>query len=136
MGGPAGSAEQLLLIPDLINFWLTGQSWMEETNASTTGLIDISSGALSDELVGLTGAPRHLFAPLIKPGQRVGDVSSALSAELGIAGSVVAVGSHDTASAVVAAPCPPVTAPTFPVAHGACGLGVGERHRERCCEKR
>ncbi len=102
--GPAGSAEQLLLIPDLINFWLTGQSWMEETNASTTGLIDISTGALSDDLVGLTGAPRHLFAPLIKPGQRVGDVSSALSTELGIAGSVVAVGSHDTASAVVAAP--------------------------------
>lgn len=102
--GPAGSAEQLLLIPDLINFWLTGQSWMEQTNASTTGLIDISTGALSDELVRLTGSPRHLFAPLIEPGQPVGDILSALSFELGIAGSVVAVGSHDTASAVVAAP--------------------------------
>lgn len=102
--GPSGGADQLLLIPDLINFWLTGRAWMEATNASTTGLIDITTGELSDELMALTGAPAELFPSLIKPGDHVGDISAELSVELGISGPVVAVGSHDTASAVLATP--------------------------------
>lgn len=102
--GPSGSADQLLLIPDLINFWLTGQASMEATNASTTGLIDIRTGELSDELIALTGAPVDLFPALIKPGDHVGDISAGVTAELGISGPVVAVGSHDTASAVLATP--------------------------------
>lgn len=97
-------ADSLLLVPDLINFWLTGQSYLEETNASTTGLLDVKTGALSDELLSLTGAPKSLFAPLVSPGHVVGGVSAAWSQELGIQGPVISVGSHDTASAVLASP--------------------------------
>jgi rhamnulokinase len=102
--GHAGQADQLLLVPDLINFWLTGRSFMELTNASTTGLIDIHTGALSAEIVRAAGAPLGLFAPLIKPGDHVGELSPSVAANLGLSPSVVAVGSHDTASAVLAAP--------------------------------
>jgi len=102
--GAAGGADQLLLIPDLVNYWLTGRFFLESTNASTTGLIDISTGAISSEMVGVTGAPLSLFASLIGPGQRVGSVSPALASELGFSAPVVAVGSHDTASAVLASP--------------------------------
>jgi len=103
-GGSSGTAEKLLLIPDLVNYWLTGQSWMEETNASTTGLIDVQTGLLSDEMIRVSGAPRELFAPLIKPGDLVGQISRDVSTTLQITGPVLAVGSHDTASAVLAAP--------------------------------
>lgn len=102
--GPSGAAEKLLLIPDLVNYWLTGMAWMEETNASTTGLIDVETGSLSDDLVHLSGAPLSLFSPLIKAGEPVGQISAEVSLELGISGLVVAVGSHDTASAVLATP--------------------------------
>jgi len=102
--GEAGTADQLLLIPDLINYWLTGHSFLESTNASTTGLIDISTGDINAELVGLTGAPASLFAPLTSPGQRVGSLTPSLIEEIGFSTSVVAVGSHDTASAVLASP--------------------------------
>ena len=97
-------ADSLLLVPDLINFWLTGESFFEETNASTTGLLDVSTGQLSDELLALAGAPRALFAPLVSPGHVVGSMSASLRSDLGVSGPVIAVGSHDTASAVVASP--------------------------------
>ena len=103
-GGASGTAERLLLIPDLVNYWLTGQSWMEETNASTTGLLDIHTGLLSDDMIRLSGAPRDLFAPVVKPGDVVGQISQDVADRLHIMGPVVAVGSHDTASAVLATP--------------------------------
>lgn len=102
--GEAGTADQLLLVPDLINYWLTGNSYLESTNASTTGVIDISTGLISAELVSLTGAPASLFAPLTSPGQQVGSLTPSLTQEVGFSTSVVAVGSHDTASAVLASP--------------------------------
>lgn len=102
--GRAGRADQLLLVPDLINFWLTGNSFMEVTNASTTGLIDIHTGALSAEIVRAAGAHLGLFAPLINPGDHVGELSPAVASDLMLSSPVVAVGSHDTASAVLATP--------------------------------
>jgi rhamnulokinase len=102
--GVAGDAQSLLLVPDLLNFWLTGQSRLEVTNASTTGLLDIHTGDLSDDLIAVTGASRGLFAPLIQPGEVVGSVASRVSSQVGISAPVVAVGSHDTASAVLATP--------------------------------
>lgn len=102
--GPAGSASSLLLIPDLINFWLTGQQGMELTNASTTGLIDPRTGALDPELVALSGAPAHIFAPIHEPGYRLGRLTAEVRAVVGGDAEVVAVASHDTASAVLATP--------------------------------
>jgi len=100
----AGLADSLLLIPDLVNYWLTGQAFMEMTNASTTGLIGIADGAVDVELVELTGASRSLFAPLVEAGHVVGPFTPEVANRVGFSSTVVAVGSHDTASAVVAAP--------------------------------
>lgn len=102
--GAAGSATSLLLIPDLVNFWLTGHHGMELTNASTTGLLDPRTGALDPELVALSGAPVNIFAPIHEPGHRLGRLTPEVRAVVGGDAEVVAVASHDTASAVLATP--------------------------------
>jgi rhamnulokinase len=93
-------ADALLLVPDLINYWLTGRKAAEHTNASTTGLLNIETGQWDDALIEKLGMPRGLFPDLVVPGTMLGPVRD----ELGIRADVVAVGSHDTASAVVAVP--------------------------------
>ena len=100
------AADTLLLIPDLLGYWLTGQVGAERTNASTTGLLDIASGAWSTALADRLGLPWSILPPLREPGSIVGAVLPEVAAELGLDGDVpvVAVGSHDTASAVVAVP--------------------------------
>lgn len=102
--GVAGSATSLLLIPDLMNFWLTGQRGMELTNASTTGLLDPRTGRLDPQLVALSGAPLGVFAPIHEPGHRLGGLTSEIRTRVGGDAEVVAVASHDTASAVLATP--------------------------------
>lgn len=102
--GQSGSADALLMIPDLINYWLTGECFTEMTNASTTGLLDIATGVFSPAIIDLTGAKPEIFAPLIEPGHVVGNLLAERSEALGFRAPVIAVGSHDTASAVVAAP--------------------------------
>ncbi|GLK16456.1 rhamnulokinase [Herbiconiux flava] len=99
-------ADGMLLVPDLVNFWLTGQRRAEVTNASTTGLLDVHSGAWDAELVERLGLPAGILPPLVSPGATVGTLLPAVAAELGAPASlpVSAVGSHDTASAVVAVP--------------------------------
>ncbi|MDG4825511.1 rhamnulokinase [Asanoa sp. WMMD1127] len=94
------AARHLLLIPDLIAFWLTGSVGAEETNASTTQLYDVRARAWATDLIADAGLPLELFPPLRRPGDRIGPVR----AELPYATDVVAVGSHDTASAVVGVP--------------------------------
>jgi rhamnulokinase len=96
-----GRADRVLLIPDLIGFWLTGRMVTERTNASTTGLLDASTGEWDTELMGQLGLPESLFAELVDPGATIG----AVRAEIGLPSlAVTAVGSHDTASAVVGVP--------------------------------
>ncbi|PJJ65148.1 rhamnulokinase [Compostimonas suwonensis] len=109
-------ADSFLLIPDLINFWLTGRRFAEASNASTTGLLavrDIPGGPLAqpgphwdDALIERLGLPRSIFPPLLTAGSTVGALSPAVAAEIGAGPrlQVTAVGSHDTASAVVAVP--------------------------------
>ncbi|MGY5765246.1 rhamnulokinase [Brachybacterium sp. DNPG3] len=102
-GLPAGST--LLLVPDLIGFLLTGERRTERTNASTTGMLSATTGDWDDALLAAAGIGRELLAPLVGPGERIGRVAEDLARELGIpAVPVVAVGSHDTASAVLAVP--------------------------------
>ncbi len=99
-------ADTLLLVPDLVGFQLTGARLSERTNASTTGLLGVQSGEWDDELIEQLGLPASVFAPLISPGEPIGGLRPAVVAELGAPEGieVVAVGSHDTASAVVAVP--------------------------------
>ncbi|WP_427134090.1 rhamnulokinase [Pseudarthrobacter sp. S9] len=97
---------QALLIPDLIAFLLTGQRRTEATNASTTGLFDAAAGEWATEFLVALGLPADLFPPLVQPGETIGTLLPAIANRAGLpAGTtVVAVGSHDTASAVAAVP--------------------------------
>ncbi|MBE1494663.1 rhamnulokinase [Amycolatopsis lexingtonensis] len=92
------AASAMLLIPDLLNYWLTGSIGAERTNASTTQLYDVRARTWALPLASRVGIPSRLLPPLRDPGTVVGT-----AAELsGL--PVIAVGSHDTASAVVAVP--------------------------------
>lgn len=100
------AARRLLLVPDLLVHWLTGAVGAEVTNASTTGLLDATTRQWAWELVDRLDLPRELFPPLTAPGDRLGELRDDVLAETGLTGPVpvLAVGSHDTASAVVGVP--------------------------------
>jgi rhamnulokinase len=101
-----GAAAHLLLVPDLLAYFLTGERRFERTNASTTQLVDVRTGDLVEPLLRVLGLRTDLFAPVVQPGETVGPVLAEVAASVEISSpvSVVAVGSHDTASAVLAAP--------------------------------
>ena len=96
--------DSILLIPDLIGYWLTGVRVAERTNASTTGLLDPRTGEWNNALLGRLGYPRHLFPGLVSAGTEIGTLLPRVAEEIGQRMSVTAVGSHDTASAIVAVP--------------------------------
>jgi rhamnulokinase len=100
------ASQRLLLIPDLLAHWLTGAEVAELTNASTTQLLDVTRRDWSAELLGRLGIERRLFPSVVEPGAHVGEVQAHVLDETGLSGPVpvVAVGSHDTASAVVGVP--------------------------------
>lgn len=105
-GSRLEEAERFLLIPDLFAWWLTGRAVAEQTNASTTALLDPRTGVWHEGLIERLGLPRSIFPPLVSPGGDIGplspDARAALAAPADV--RVTAVGSHDTASAVVAVP--------------------------------
>jgi rhamnulokinase len=96
----------IALLPDLIAYWLTGQLRTETTNASTTGLLDVRTGAWSTELLHLLDIPAHLLPNLERPGEVRGVVRPEVREATGLDPQTVVttVGSHDTASAIVAIP--------------------------------
>lgn len=102
------ASARMLLMPDLLAWWLTGQQAAEVTNASTTGLLDVRARTWSPPVLAAldrqAGRPLSALLPgLVEPGTPLGPVH----ADLGLDGAqVVAVGSHDTASAVAAVPMP------------------------------
>jgi rhamnulokinase len=99
-------ARLLLLIPDLMAYWLTGEAGCELTNASTTQLIDPRTGGWARPVAEALGIDLGLFAPLRRPGEAAGTLLPQVLEETGLPGPVPvwAVGSHDTASAVVGVP--------------------------------
>ncbi len=100
------SADRLLFMPDLFSYYLTGVAANEYTIASTSELLDAAKGTWSEKTIATGGIPAHLFCPLVMPGTVLGTVKADVAAELGLPDDVqvVAIGSHDTASAVFAAP--------------------------------
>lgn len=99
-GSPAlAAARKLLLIPDLLAYWLTGSVGAEVTNASTTALLDVTTRSWATGLMAKAGIPPGLFPPLRQPGDLIGPVTALPGAV-----PLIATGSHDTASAVAAVP--------------------------------
>ncbi|MYW69502.1 rhamnulokinase [Streptomyces sp. SID8379] len=106
------AAKSLLLIPDLLTYWLTGRQGTELTNASTTQLIDPGTGDWAYGIAERAGIDLGLLPPLRRPGDPAGDLLPHVLAETGLTGPVpvTTVASHDTASAVAAVPA---TTPHF-----------------------
>jgi rhamnulokinase len=103
-GLPAGAA-RLLLIPDLINFFLTGRAACEYTNATTTQLVGARTRCWDEELIERLGLPGRLLAEIVPAGTDLGPLAPAVAGELGLEGvRVVAPATHDTGSAVAGAP--------------------------------
>jgi rhamnulokinase len=100
------AARRLLLIPDLIAYWLTGEQGTELTNASTTQLLDPRTGDWARPVAESTGIDVALFPPLRRPGDPAGTLLPHVLEETRLTGPVpvTAVASHDTASAVAAVP--------------------------------
>jgi rhamnulokinase len=100
------AAATLLLIPDLLGYWLTGSAGAEVTNASTTQLLDVRERTWALPLIDRAGLPRGIFPPLRRPGDVVGELLPDVAVGAGLPAGlpVVAVGSHDTASAVAGVP--------------------------------
>lgn len=112
------AAETLLLIPDLLGFWLTGRRVAELTNASTTGLLDARTRSWSRTVRDALHLDGDLLPAILAPGEDIGGLRRSVLAETGLDPStrLSAVGSHDTASAVVGVPA---TDPDF--AYISCG---------------
>jgi rhamnulokinase len=103
-GLPEGAA-RLLLIPDLINFMLTGRAACEYTNATTTQLVGARTGEWDTELIERLRLPRRLLAEIVPAGTDLGPLAPEIEEELGLEGvRVVAPATHDTGSAVAGAP--------------------------------
>jgi rhamnulokinase len=102
--GTLAAADSFLLVPDLLNFWLSGAQVAERTNASTTGLLDPVTREWDEELIVRLGLPRTLFPQLVDAGVLIGGLRPEVRDRVGADLNVVSVASHDTASAVVAVP--------------------------------
>jgi rhamnulokinase len=95
-------ADRLLLIPDLIHYWLCGSTTTEFTNATTTQCFDVRARTWAVDLVERLGIPRRLLPEVVDPGTELGPVTDE---ESGIGGAAVVAGAtHDTAAAVAGAP--------------------------------
>jgi len=101
-----GIAKNYLMVPDLLNFWLTGRKACEYTIASTSQMLNARTREWDVELLKRLQLPTEIMPEIIVPGTKIGDIQSSIAGRTGLAGStpVYACGSHDTASAVVAVP--------------------------------
>lgn len=99
------AAKTMLLMPDLLAHWLTGEMATERTNASTTGLLSVSTHEWDWELIDLLGYDRGLFTRLVDAGAVLGQLRPEMSTHPTLANTVVTVvPSHDTAAAVLGSP--------------------------------
>lgn len=106
-GLPAG-ARRLLMIPDLCHHALCGSTSGEQTNASTTQLVDVRTGKWADDLFSRLALPREIMPEVVSPGTNLGELRPALQKELGLGPvRVIAPATHDTGSAVAGTPLEP-----------------------------
>ena len=99
------SARHLLFMPDLFSYFLTGKATNEYCIASTSELLDAKKRDWSWDTIKALGLPEHIFGEIVMPGTVRGKLREDIAQETGLGEiDVVAVGSHDTASAVAAVP--------------------------------
>lgn len=104
LSGKLDSAESMLMLPDYLNFMLTGVKKQEYTNATSTGLVNAQTHQWDFEIIERLGLNRELFGELSQPGTVVGELNKEIQEEIGYNATVILPATHDTASAVLAAP--------------------------------
>ncbi|HLW03413.1 MAG TPA: FGGY-family carbohydrate kinase [Ktedonobacterales bacterium] len=102
--GQLDSAHRLLLMPDLLHCWLSGQQVAERTNATTTQLVDASTGHWSAGLLAAAQVPERIMPPLGEPGTMLGPMLPEVRDDLGAGVRVALPATHDTGSAVAGIP--------------------------------
>lgn len=97
--------DKIMMIPDYLGYCLTGKAVTEITNVSTTQLLNVSTGNLDPELLEAVSVLEQQFAPLTEPGCELGKLRNEWFPDYDLpACKVMTVATHDTASAVIAAP--------------------------------
>lgn len=104
LSGKINGAESMLMLPDYFNFLLTGVKKQEYTNATSTGLVNAVTHTWDKDIISELNLPCKLFSGLIQPGNEVGRFTKETEEEIGYCATVVLPATHDTASAVIAAP--------------------------------
>ncbi len=98
-------ADRMLFVPDIFNYLLTGEMKNEYSIASTSQLLDVYSKTWDKQLMEKAGIPTRIFGDIVMPGTVIGTLTDDICEELGCPKiPVIAVGSHDTASAVASVP--------------------------------
>ena len=97
-------AESLLMIPDYLNYRLTGKKAQEYTNASTTALVNAATNDWDRELMNRLGIPERIFETISPAGTVLGEFSEAIQNETGLNMTVILPATHDTGSAYLAVP--------------------------------
>lgn len=101
------TAAKLLLMPDLVNFHLTGIGLTEYTNATTMQLVNAASRDWDGSIIERLGLPRKLFTQIMSPATEVGNLRPELADELDLHDvRVITPATHDTGSAVAGATLP------------------------------
>ena len=100
------SAQDMIFMPDLFAYFLTGEKVCEETIASTSQFLNPSTKEIDKELLETLGLPTKLLQKMVKPGTQIGMLKDDVIKELGLTycPKVISVAQHDTASAVMAVP--------------------------------
>lgn len=99
------AAEKFVTIPDLFNYWLSGEITNEFTNATTTQCFDPRRRGWATPVLRTMGIPEHLFGPVTDSGALIGPLLPLFAEETGAGGvQIVAPACHDTGSAVAAIP--------------------------------
>jgi sugar (pentulose or hexulose) kinase len=127
-------AGNILFIPDILAYWLTGVKAVERTNASTSQLLDAETGQWSHEVISALGLPDRIFGNIVSPGTVLGPLRATLKDSLGRSDiPFVVAPCHDTASAVAGIPLTEeeplwLSSGTWSI------MGVERKHPIRCYE--
>jgi len=97
--------KRLIFMADLFAYFLCGKAFGEYTLASTSQMMDMKTGRWSEAIFENLSLPLEIMPEVVMPGTVVGELTDEVAAEIGCAKiPVIAVGSHDTASAVLGVP--------------------------------
>jgi len=103
--GLLSQAKTLLMLPNLLAFWLTGIKQTEVTIAGNTQLLNLHNRTWDLDLISRVGLPADILTKVIPSGTIVGNIQTDIEKETGLKNTpFIATACHDTASAVAAAP--------------------------------